>query len=99
MARFQNKITGVVVSVDDSKADRFGPEWKALADGETPSASKKGKRSGPPTVDEILADVGTDQELAQAALEAEQAKGDKARSSLVEKLEAILAAGDGDSED
>ena len=44
------------------------------------------------TVDEVLGRVGDDPALAQAALEAEQAKGDKARSTLVEKLGAVAAA-------
>lgn len=99
MARFQNKTTGVVVSVDDSKADRFGPEWKQLGDDETPGAkkgkAKSGSSSKPTTIDEIVASVGTDKELAQAALEVEQTKGDKARKGLVDALEAVLA-GDGD---
>jgi hypothetical protein len=42
------------------------------------------------TVDEVLARVGDDTELAQAALDAEQAKGDDARKTLVEGLEAVL---------
>lgn len=28
MARFKNTLTNVVVSVDDSKADRFGDGWE-----------------------------------------------------------------------
>lgn len=40
-------------------------------------------------VDDILAEVGDDKDKAAAALELENAKGDKARSSLVSKLEAI----------
>jgi len=51
-----------------------------------------------PSVKDILTEVGEDIEAARAALEAEQAKGDKARKSLVEGLEAIITAppsGDG----
>lgn len=44
-----------------------------------------------PTIDEVLADVGTDRDKAAAALAKEQAKGDKARSTLVSKLEAVIA--------
>lgn len=44
-----------------------------------------------PTVKEILAEVGDDKDKAAEALKAEQAKGDKARSSLVEKLQAIVS--------
>jgi len=43
-----------------------------------------------PTAKEILDEVGDDRDKAAAALEAEQAKGDKARSTLVAKLEAIV---------
>ena len=45
-----------------------------------------------PSVKDILAEVGEDPEAATVALEAEQAKGDKARKSLVEGLEAIITA-------
>ena len=60
-----------------------------------------GKRTGTPapstvenpdTVDGILAAVGDDPVKAQSALDAETAKGDKARSTLVEKLQAIVTA-------
>lgn len=43
-------------------------------------------------VADILAEVGDDKDKAKAALETEQAKGDAARPTLVEKLQAILAA-------
>lgn len=61
----------------------FVEESKAPADDD----SEKG-----PSVKDVLADVGDDKEKAAAALEAENAKGDKARSSLVTKLEAIVNA-------
>lgn len=41
------------------------------------------------TVDDVLAYVGEDPARASDALEYENAKGDKARTTLVEKLEAI----------
>jgi hypothetical protein len=44
-----------------------------------------------PTVDEVLAEVGDDKEKAAAALSAEQAKGEPARSTLVQRLEALIA--------
>ena len=57
------------------------------ADGDT---SDGGSGSGRvPTVKEILDSVGDDQEKAAEALAQEQARGDAARSTLVEKLEAI----------
>lgn len=44
-----------------------------------------------PTVKEILADVGDDPEKAKAALAAEQeARGDKARKTLVDPLQAVI---------
>ena len=46
----------------------------------------------PPTIKEIMADVGDDKAKAQEALDAEQARGDDARPSLVEKLQAVIAA-------
>lgn len=45
-----------------------------------------------PSVKDILAAVGEDPEAARAALEAEQEKGDKARKSLVEGLEVVIAS-------
>lgn len=46
-----------------------------------------------PSVKEILADVGDDKEKAAAALAAEQeARGDKARKTLVEPLQAVIDA-------
>jgi hypothetical protein len=58
-----------------------------------------GKRTGTPstpsgdTVEAVLTSVGDDPVKAQAALDTEVAKGDKARSTLVEKLQAVVAAG------
>jgi hypothetical protein len=45
------------------------------------------------TVAKVLESVGDDPERAAAALAAEQAKGDRARKSLIEKLEALVAGG------
>lgn len=33
MSKFRNADTGVVVSVDDSKDDRFAAGWEPVADG------------------------------------------------------------------
>jgi hypothetical protein len=41
------------------------------------------------TIDEVLAWVGNDKDRAARALEAEHAKGDQARSTLVAKLTAL----------
>lgn len=48
------------------------------------------------TIEEVLAYVGEDESRASDALEYETAKGDKARSSLVAKLDAILGNEDED---
>lgn len=48
-----------------------------------------------PSVKDVLAAVGEDSEAAAAALEAEQAKGDDARKSLVEGLQKVIAASSG----
>jgi hypothetical protein len=45
------------------------------------------------TVAKVLESVGDDPARAEAALAAEQAKGDKARKSLIDKLEALVAGG------
>lgn len=66
---------------------------KAVAPAPTRSAAGSGQNgtgdSKVPTIPEVLAAVGEDPEKAQAALAAEQARGADARSTLVEKLEAI----------
>ncbi len=48
-----------------------------------------------PTIEEVMDQVGTDPAKATAALAAEQARGDAARSTLVSKLEAVIAAAEG----
>lgn len=45
------------------------------------------------TVAKVLESVGEDPDRAAAALAAEQAKGERARKSLIERLEAIIADG------
>lgn len=45
-----------------------------------------------PNVDEILADVGNDKTKAAAAIETEKARGDKARTTLLSKLQAVVDA-------
>lgn len=59
--------------------------WEGGADKEPEFEAPK-----PPTIPEILKEVGDDKEKAAAALAQEQA-GDKPRPSLVEKLEAIVS--------
>lgn len=54
-----------------------------------PADESDGGEDKPTTVKGILAAVGEDQALASEYLEAEKAKGDDARPSLLEKLEAI----------
>lgn len=48
--------------------------------------------SKPASVSDILTEVGDDKAKATAALEQEQARGDAARKTLVEKLQAIAKA-------
>jgi hypothetical protein len=36
MSKFENLATGIVVSVDDSKDERFGDGWKAAGDKPAP---------------------------------------------------------------
>lgn len=45
------------------------------------------------TVAKVLEDVDDDPDRAAAALASEQAKGERARKSLIDKLEAIVAQG------
>lgn len=60
---------------------------------EDTSEAKAPKAPKTPGVAEILAEVGDDKVKAQAALDAErEERGDKARKTLVEPLEAILLA-------
>lgn len=49
----------------------------------------------PVNIDDITKAVGDDPAKAKATLEVEQARGDAARSTLVSKLEAVIAAAEG----
>jgi hypothetical protein len=44
MGRFRNTTTNVVVSVDDSKDDRFGEGWEALDGSESIDTGYKGQK-------------------------------------------------------
>lgn len=46
-------------------------------------------------IDDVVAAVGNDPAKAKATLEAEKARGDAVRSTLVSKLEAVIAAAEG----
>lgn len=72
---------------------RFGEAdgWVEV-DPETRKAVTQSSASG--SVADILGRVENGEIAAADALAAEQAKGDKARSSLVEKLTALVAAGE-----
>lgn len=48
-----------------------------------------------PKIEDVMSEVGDDAAKAQAALAAEQARGDDARPRLVTKLEAVIAAAEG----
>lgn len=67
------------------------------AESQAAAAAADGGGDGPAdgTVDEVLTRVGDDPAAAQAALDAEAAKGEKSRSTLVEKLQAVVDAGSG----
>lgn len=45
MSRFRNTRTGVVVSVDDSKDDRFGAEWESADQKKAPAKSAASDKS------------------------------------------------------
>ena len=51
---------------------------------------------GASTVAKVLESVGENPDRAAAALAAEQVKGERARKSLIDKLEVIVAAGEED---
>lgn len=85
--RYLYKGAAVPADIDQEHIDRLAGDKLIEKTKDSPAASTEAGKE--PTVNEVLADVGDDPEKARAALEAEQAKGDKARSTLVEKLEAI----------
>lgn len=66
---------GMVELVDDPQPEPDSQPEPGPADGK---------------VKDILTEVGDDKDKAAAALEAEQAKGDAARPTLVEALQAVL---------
>jgi hypothetical protein len=60
----------------------------------------KAEAAREPTVQEVLDEVGDDAEKAAEALAAEvEARGDKARSTLVKALEEVIDSDDSDSDD
>lgn len=82
-----------VAPEDMERGDRLGafvtdPEPTGPTESDAAAASD----SKPAKVNDILAEVGTDKEKAAAALETEKARGDDARSTLLEKLQAVLDA-------
>lgn len=84
---------GQPVEVDDDIAGR-------APDGDDPGAGLLAQTGNfveadmtAATVADVLAGVGDDPDLAAQALAAEQTKGERARKSLIDKLEAIVAAG------
>lgn len=83
-------IEGEAVDPDDLKRlvrKKFLTKLEAAA-----KKAAEADESKPASVKDILADVGDDKGKAAAALEAENARGDDARPSLVSKLEAIVNA-------
>lgn len=79
---------GEPTEVDTDLADRLLEQTANFVEADMSAA----------TVADVLNAVGDDVARAEAALAAEQAKGDKARKSLIDKLEAIIAAGTGDED-
>ena len=86
---------GVVPSTADLKDVARLVEEGYLAKATPAPDESAGK---PATIDEVMTEVGDDPEKARAALEVEQARGDAARSTLIGKLEAVIAA-DGNEDD
>ena len=88
---------GVVPSTADPKDVARLVEEGYLAKA-TPAPAPDESAGKPATIDEVMTEVGDDPEKARAALEVEQARGDAARSTLIGKLEAVIAA-DGNEDD
>lgn len=83
-----NPVPGGVTSEDLKRLLDEG----FLGEQEAPVESDTSGDSKPAKVEDILAEVGDDKTKAAAALETEKGLGDKARSTLVSKLEAIVNA-------
>jgi hypothetical protein len=73
--------SGATTETSEPYVEMFLSQGWVHDDGETPA---------PTTIEAILADVGDDPVKAQEALNAEAAKGAKARPTLVEQLQAII---------
>lgn len=82
MATYRNSVNGA----ERVSADALGYPWIETEDGE-PVAEQTELAAR--TADAILLDVGTDPELAQAAIEEEQER-ETPRTSLIAKLERIV---------
>lgn len=87
----QHLLPGEPVDVDEAVAGR-APEGDDPGEGllaQTANFIEADMTAS--TVAKVLEGVGDDPERAAAALAAEQLRGDKARKSLIDKLEAIIA--------
>lgn len=91
---------GVVPSTADPKDVARLVEEGYLAKATPEPAPEPDESAGKPaTIDEVMTEVGDDPEKARAALEVEQARGEAARSTLIGKLEAVIAAGDSEDDE
>lgn len=99
MARLQNAVTGVVVNVDEVTAERLVADGWVPAGMNVPAPTGVGQDEVPAgSVAQVTEWVGEDAGRAARALEAEQARGEKARASLVAHLTKLLDAEQSDDE-
>lgn len=85
MATYQSSVSGAVrVSVA-----ALGYPWILLNDADPPQPAEEQTEFVKPTADYVLFQVGNDADLAQAALDEEEAS-ETPRTSLIAKLERII---------
>ncbi len=87
MARFKNKRNGVIVSVADHKADRFGVDWEPLDEVAAPAGYSAQK------VADLQAEIGRRNAERD---EADQLSTEGKKADLIATLEADDAAKSGE---
>lgn len=87
----QRQYDAILAGLPEDVRNEVAPGTVSQPGGDPDGDDSSGGGTKVPTVKEVTDEVGDDPAKAQAALEAEQARGDDARSSLVSKLEAVIA--------
>lgn len=80
----------ILAGLPEDVRSEVAPTTVSAAGGSTSGSTGAAGSGSVPTISDVLKGVGTDKDKAAAALTTEKERGDDARSTLVEKLQAIV---------